>query len=82
MQTDIAHVLMKISVRPGAANTEALVFNVREEVRKRLGPDLALEVEITDQFLTSPDGKTPTFKRLVSPGNRSAPAPAPDLTPA
>ena len=82
VQTDIAHVLMKISVRPGAANTEALVFNVREEVRKRLGPDLALEVEITDQFLTSPDGKTPTFKRLVSPGSRPTATTAPDLTPA
>ena len=82
VQTDISQVLMKISVRPDAANTGALLFNVREEVRKRLGPDLALEVEITDQFLTSPDGKTPTFKRLSAPGNRPTAPLAPDLTPA
>ena len=26
-----------------------------------------LEVEVTEQFLTTADGKTPTFKRLVKP---------------
>jgi hypothetical protein len=40
---------------------------VRDEVKKRLGSGLALEVEVTEQFLTSPDGKTPTFKRLLNP---------------
>jgi hypothetical protein len=50
------------------------VFALREEINKRLGPDLALEIEVTDQFLTSPDGKTPTFKRLARP-NASTPTP-------
>jgi len=65
VQLDSTHVVMKISVRPGAADIEAMVFALREEVRKRLGPDLELEIQVTDQFLTSPDGKTPTFKRLL-----------------
>ena len=67
VQPDLTRVVMKISVRPGATDVDGLVFNVRDEVRKRLGPDLALEVEVTEQFLTTADGKTPTFKRLVKP---------------
>lgn len=67
VQTDSNHVVMKISVRPDAANVAAMVFALREEVGKRLGPELALEVEVTDQFFTSPDGKKPTFKRLLAP---------------
>jgi phenylacetate-CoA ligase len=65
VQTSASGVTMKISLRPGTANVETLVFALREEVRKRLGPELALEIEVTDQFFTSPDGKTPTFKRLI-----------------
>jgi phenylacetate-CoA ligase len=65
VQTSASSVTMRISLRLGTPKVEALVFALREEVRKRLGPDLALEIEVTDQFLTSPDGKSPTFKRLV-----------------
>jgi hypothetical protein len=68
VQTSATAVTMKVSLRPGAPKVEALVLRVREEVSKRLGPDLALEIEVTDQFLTSPDGKTPTFKGLIKPG--------------
>jgi phenylacetate-coenzyme A ligase PaaK-like adenylate-forming protein len=65
VQTSASGVTMKISLRPGTPKVEALVFALRGEVCKRLGPDLMLEIEVTDQFLTSPDGKSPTFKRLV-----------------
>lgn len=71
VQTDEAHVVMKISVRPGAPEIEALVVALRREAGKRLGPELALEIQVTDQFLTSPDGKTPTFKRLFRAGPKS-----------
>ena len=67
LQTDTARVVLKISLRPGTSNADALVLRLRDEVKKRLGPGLALEVEVTDQFLTNPDGKTPTFKRLLNP---------------
>jgi phenylacetate-CoA ligase len=80
VQTDSTHVVMKISVRPEAANVEAMVFALREEVGKRLGPSLALQIEVTNQFLTSPDGKTPTFKRLLQPSPASAIAGQPNLT--
>ena len=77
VQPDLSRVVMKISLRPGTTDVAGLVFNVRDEVRKRLGPDLALEVEVTEQFLTTADGKTPTFKRLVKPDGAAA-LPLPD----
>jgi phenylacetate-CoA ligase len=64
VQKGPSHVVLKLSVRSDASDVQALVSVVREEVKKRLGPTLGFEVEVTDQFLTSPDGKTPTFKRL------------------
>jgi phenylacetate-CoA ligase len=70
VQTSLADVTMKISVRPQAAQLPALTDKVRAEVSKRLGPSMRLQIEVTDQFLTSPDGKTPTFKRMI-PAERS-----------
>lgn len=72
VQPDLNRVVLKISVRPGAREIERLVYAVREEVARRLGTGLALEVEVTDTFLTSPDGKTPTFKRLFGRGQPAA----------
>jgi phenylacetate-CoA ligase len=80
VQTNLSQVTMKISLRSGTANIEGLVFALREEVGKRLGPELALEVEVTDQFLTSPDGKTPTFKRLTRPLAGTPPLFQPNLS--
>jgi phenylacetate-CoA ligase len=80
VQTGVSSVTMKVSLRPGTPKAEALVFALREEVCKRLGPDLALEIEVTDQFLTSPDGKSPTFKRLIKPGTMPVGRPEPTLT--
>jgi len=76
VQTDSARVVLKVALRPGTANADALILRLRDEVKKRLGPGLALEVEITENFLTSPDGKSPTFKRLLNP---SAPGSLPLL---
>ena len=64
VQTDSEHVTLKLSVRPEAVEVPRLVSKVETEVQRRLGPGLGLAIEVTDQFLTSPDGKTPTFKRL------------------
>jgi phenylacetate-coenzyme A ligase PaaK-like adenylate-forming protein len=72
VQTSANSVTMRISLRPGTPKVEALVFALRGEVCKRLGPDLTLEIEVTDQFLTSPDGKSPTFKRLIRPSTPAA----------
>ena len=71
---------MKVSLRPGTRDVEALVYALRAEVGKRLGPDLALEIEVTDQFFSTPDGKTPTFKRLVKPDAATAIVLKPDRT--
>jgi phenylacetate-CoA ligase len=77
VQTDSGHVTLKLSVRPGTVEVPNLVGKVETEVRRRLGPGLGLAVEVTDRFVTSPDGKTPTFKRLTSgaaPENDRGPA--------
>lgn len=80
VQVDTRHVTMKISLRPSAREVDKLVAQVEAEVRKRLGPDVALQVEVTDRFLTSPDGKTPTFRRLQSTESGVAAAARPALT--
>jgi phenylacetate-CoA ligase len=67
VQAGSGPVTLKLSVRPQVPDLPALLARVQAEVSRRLGPDLELTVEITDQFLTSPDGKTPTFKRLPTP---------------
>ncbi|MFM1769918.1 MAG: hypothetical protein RJA22_2447 [Verrucomicrobiota bacterium] len=74
VQPDLRRVQLKLSLRPGLRDVERLVYAVREEVSRRLGPSLALEVEVTDRFLSSPDGKTPTFKRLFGRGPAGAAA--------
>src|SRR2546428_14091752 len=50
VQIDSSRVTMKVSLRRGTQNVESMVFALRDEVGKRLGPDLALEIEVTDQF--------------------------------
>lgn len=80
VQTDATHVVMNISIRPGAAKVEAMVLNLKEEIGRRLGPDLALSIEINEQFLTSPDGKTPAFKRLLKTNPATHAVAKPNLT--
>ena len=72
VQTSPSQVTLKLSVRAEGAALAALLATVQEEVRKRLGPALALEIEVTDRFLTSPDGKSPTFRRAFGPAVNSA----------
>jgi phenylacetate-CoA ligase len=84
VQTDVGQVTMKLSVRPGVGDLEALLSELRRQVEKRLGPTLALDLEVTDRFLTSPDGKTPAFKRAfdsrkMSPAPQADGVPAPDV---
>lgn len=60
---------VRLSLRPKAVGTEALLAKVRTEITKRLGENVALDVEVTDTFETSPDGKTPTFLRKFAKQN-------------
>ena len=74
IQTDLNNVTMKISLRPTAQKTDALLASVRREVVKRLGPSLSLTIDISDEFVRSGEGKTPTFLRTFAL-NSSRPAP-------
>jgi phenylacetate-CoA ligase len=74
VQTSISQVTLKLSLRPEKKHSPALLEQVRGEVEKRLGPEMVLTLEVTDHFLTSPDGKTPTFKRAFMPRAVHAPA--------
>lgn len=66
IQTDLNNVTMKLALRPTAKNTEALLAAVRQEVANRLGPDLSLALELSDDFVRSGEGKTPTFLRAFA----------------
>jgi len=72
VQSDSHSVTLKLSLRAQGPAMEATLGRVESEVRKRLGPHLKLNVEVTDQFYTSRDGKTPTFKRLIPDAARQA----------
>jgi phenylacetate-coenzyme A ligase PaaK-like adenylate-forming protein len=67
VQNGPRQVVMKVSVRPATREVARLLATLEIEVRKRIGPDMELNIELTDQFFTSPDGKTPTFQRLDKP---------------
>ncbi|MDB6032933.1 MAG: Histidinol-phosphate aminotransferase [Verrucomicrobiales bacterium] len=67
VQRDLSHVTMKIAVRPGARNVPAMVSKLHEETMRRLGAQMNIEIEQTEEFERSPDGKTPAFKRLFRP---------------
>jgi phenylacetate-CoA ligase len=66
VQTALNNVTMKISFRPTAKKTDALLASVRQEVAKRLGPGLALTIELSDEFVRSGEGKTPAFLRAFA----------------
>ena len=56
---------LRLLLRAGGEDFEALLKKLRVEVGQRLGPEMKLRVEITDVFVTSPDGKTPPFIRRI-----------------
>ncbi len=56
-------VVAKIAPRAGVAGLDAIRSRVAEELRARIGPGVALDVEVTDRFLTNSDGKTPPILR-------------------
>jgi phenylacetate-CoA ligase len=78
-QAGTGPVTLRLSLRPGVAGVPALVERVGAEVRRRLGAGLKLDIELTDQFLTSPDGKSPTFKRLASLATGTRPPAGPAI---
>jgi phenylacetate-CoA ligase len=77
VQRDLQHVTMKIAVRPSARNVDAMVGRLHKELARRLGTQMAIEIEQTEEFERSADGKTPAFKRLFRPELSRASEPAP-----
>ena len=63
VQTAADEVQLRLLLRPGGQNIDGLLKTLRIEVGHRLGPEMKLRVEIADTFVTSADGKTPTFVR-------------------
>jgi phenylacetate-CoA ligase len=73
IQPDLHNVTMKISFRPTAKRTEAVLDSVRHEVSKRLGPELALTIDLSDEFVRGNEGKTPTFLRTFALNSAARP---------
>jgi phenylacetate-CoA ligase len=67
VQRDLQHVTLKIAIRPNARNIGPMLATLHEEVRRRLGNQIEVEIEQTEEFERSADGKTPAFKRLFRP---------------
>jgi phenylacetate-CoA ligase len=76
VQRDLLHVTMKIAVRPNARSVDAVVGRLHEELARRLGTQMAIEIVQTEEFERSADGKTPAFKRLFRPEPRRTSEPA------
>ena len=66
IQKSLTEVVLRISLRPASGSPAAVLGRIRGEVMQRLAPDMSLDVEVTEDFLRSPDGKTPTFKRTFA----------------
>jgi phenylacetate-CoA ligase len=63
VQTAADEVQLRLLLRGGGQDVEGLLKTLRIEMAHRLGSEMKLRVEITDAFVTSADGKTPTFVR-------------------
>ena len=61
VQNAPADVEVRLLFRPGVQERHALIKRLETEIGRRLGPDVGLRVIATDTFVTSADGKTPTF---------------------
>ncbi len=62
-------ILTKIALGPHAHASASLTQKLEQELRQRVGPEVKLEIEYTDKFVTNSDGKTlPIVRKL---GTRS-----------
>ena len=60
-----SEILVKVLLRSSTADAPGLLRTLRGELLARLGRDTALELEVTDRFLTNADGKTlPVVRRI------------------
>jgi phenylacetate-CoA ligase len=61
VQEQLDAMVVKLQMRSAVKNSDALIGKLQVEIGKRLGDNVSLSIEITDHFVSSPDGKTPTF---------------------
>ena len=73
VQQDMRHVTMKVAFKPKARDAAGTIARLHHEVERRLGTEMTIEIQQTEEFERSADGKTPAFKRLFIPeGSRAA----------
>ncbi len=60
-----SEILVKLLLRSSTADAPGLLRTLRTELLARMGRDTALDLEVTDRFLTNSDGKTlPVVRRI------------------
>lgn len=60
-----SEIVAKLLFRPEAADVQGQMNALRGELRARIGREVDLSLEVTDRFLTNPDGKTlPVLRRV------------------
>jgi phenylacetate-coenzyme A ligase PaaK-like adenylate-forming protein len=79
VQCGEAEVVANIALRDVAPNREVLLADIRRELTARFGPECPLQVDVTNKFITNPDGKTPTIVRRSNSTAQAAAASC-DLT--
>ncbi|HUR44576.1 MAG TPA: hypothetical protein VMZ27_01780 [Candidatus Saccharimonadales bacterium] len=72
VQRDLTHVTMKVALRPVARDVTRTLSTLHKEVERRLGSEMTIEIQQTEEFERSADGKTPAFKRLFTPDKARA----------
>jgi histidinol-phosphate aminotransferase len=64
VQYGLGDLVVKLALRPGTPDPAGVLESLHRSLRVRLGPEVRLEFEITDRFITNADGKTvPILRR-------------------
>jgi histidinol-phosphate aminotransferase len=64
VQYGLSDLVVKLALRPDTADPAGVLESLRRSLRVRVGPDVRLELETTDRFITNADGKTvPILRR-------------------
>jgi phenylacetate-CoA ligase len=63
VQYGLSDVVVKLALRPDVEDRAPVLASLRHSLEMRIGREVRIDFEITDRFITNPDGKTPPILR-------------------
>jgi histidinol-phosphate aminotransferase len=67
VQYGLSDVVVKLALRPDVKDPASVVDSLRQSLQVRIGGEVRIDFEITEKFITNPDGKTvPILRRSGS----------------